>query len=129
MQMRPKVIKASDLPDPVMPYSQAVQLGNLISVSGQTGMDFRSVNISDDFEIQTRQAFENLSIVVPASGSSLRRAVKTTCRLRNSEHFELSNKLYAEYFRNDPPARSTPILDLPKPNLSIPIEAIAVVDE
>lgn len=116
----------SGLPHPHSVYSQAVRVGNLIFVAGQTGVDFTTGSTPDNFEAQARQAFENLSTVLHASGSGLQNVVKTTVWLRDAASFDLMNKLYAEYFPTNAPTRSTPIVDLPRPNLQISIEAIAV---
>ena len=122
-------LKSDDLPHPQLPYSQAVRAGDLLFVAGQAGIDFSSGTVSDDFDAQARQAFDNLAAVLRAGGSSLRRVIKTTVWLRDASNFDALNKLYAEYFPVDPPARSTPVVDLPKPNLQISIEAIAVLGE
>jgi 2-iminobutanoate/2-iminopropanoate deaminase len=116
------------LPHTTAVYSQAVRTGNMIFVAGQSGVDYATGKISDDFETQARKAFENLSTVLRASGSSLQNVVKTTVWLKDAANFETLNKLYAEHFPKNAPARSTPIVDLPKPNLQISIEAVAVVD-
>ena len=121
-------ITPGKLPHPAAVYSQAVRAGNFIFVAGQAGIDFHSGQIAEDFETQARQAFEKLSVVLTASGSSLQQVVKTTIWLRDAANFDSLNKLYAEYFPKTPPARSTPIVDLPKDNMKISIEAIAVVN-
>lgn len=117
------------LPHPPAVYSQAVRVGDLLFIAGQAGVRYDSGEIADDFETQARQAFENLSTILRVAGSSLDRVVKTTVWLRDAVNFESLNKLYAEYFPRNSPARSTPIVDLPKPNLQISIEAIAVAGE
>ncbi len=119
----------SNLPHPPAVYSQAVRAGNLVFVAGQTGADLSTGKLSDDFATQARQAFENLAIVLRASGSGLDKVVKTTVWLKDAAHFDAMNKLYASYFPKNAPARSTPIVDLPRPNLLISIEAIAVAND
>jgi len=121
-------VGSEKLPHTPAVYSQGVCVGNLVFVAGQAGVDFKTGKLADDFETQARQAFDNLSLVLHACGSSLRQVVKTTVWLRDAANFDLLNKLYAEYFPKDAPARSTPVVDLPKPNLLISIEAIAVAD-
>ena len=127
--MNPIVLQSDNLPHPKLSYSQAVRIGNLLFVAGQPGIEFSSGIVSDDFEAQARQAFQNLATVLQAGGSSFQRVIKTTIWLRDATNFETLNKLYTEYFPVDPPARSTPVVGLPKPNLQISIEAIAVVGE
>lgn len=127
--MNAMATKSDKLPHTAAVYSQAVTAGDLVFVAGQVGMNYDTGNLPDEFEAQARQALENLSIVLRASGSSMQHVVKTTVWLRNAGDFEAMNRLYAEYFPERAPARSTPIVDLPKPNLLISIEAIAVTDK
>ena len=110
-----------------MSYSQAVKVGNLLFVAGQVGIDFTTGTISDDFETQARQAFENLATVLAAAGSGLDKVAKTTVWLVDAANFDCLNKLYAAYFPTNPPSRSTPIVQLPKAQFQISIEAIATV--
>lgn len=127
--MHPIAITSPDMPHPIMAYSQAVKVGNLLFIAGQAGVDFTSGFISNDFETQARQAFDNLSIVLQAAGSSLANVAKTTIWLVDASNFDCLNKLYTEYFPTNPPVRSTPIVDLPKKEFQLSIEAIATVDE
>ena len=126
--MKPVAIKSSNIPHPAMSYSQAVRVGNLIFVAGQTGFNFESGFISTDFETQARQAFDNLSAVLAAADSGLDKVAKTTIWLVDAANFDCLNKLYAEYFPTNPPARSTPIVALPKKEFQLSIEAIATVE-
>ncbi len=111
-----------------MAYSQAVRVGNLVFVAGQTGINFESGFISPDFETQARQAFDNLSAVLKAADSGLDKVAKTTIWLVDAANFDCLNKLHAEYFPINPPARSTPIVALPKKEFQLSIEVIAIVD-
>jgi 2-iminobutanoate/2-iminopropanoate deaminase len=77
------------------------------------------------FALQARQAFENLRALLEDAGSGLDRVIKTTCFLAVPEAFDDLNALYAEYFPAIPPARSTPVVQLPR-GLLFSIEAIAV---
>ena len=110
-----------------MAYSQAVKVGDLLFIAGQPGLDFSSGLIADDFETQARQAFENLSMVLRAAGSSLEKVAKTTIWLVDASNFDSLNKLYAEYFPINPPVRSTPVVSLPKKEFQLSIEAIATL--
>ncbi len=112
------------------PYSQVVRVDQLLFVSGQASSDPGTGEvIGGSFETQARQAFENLSAALRAAGSSLRHVVKTTIFLCDPANFGTLNELYAEYFPQDPPARSTPITKLPMEELAISIEAIATLPE
>ncbi|MBC8258074.1 MAG: RidA family protein [SAR324 cluster bacterium] len=112
---------------PSVTYSHVVRAGNVLYVAGQAGMDYRTGEIPDDFESQARQAFENLSSLLDASGSSLDKVVKTTIWLCNANNFAKLNELYSEFFPDNPPTRSTPIVCLPLKELHISIECIALV--
>ena len=82
------------------PYSQAVRLGELIFVAGQAGLNpATGAVVGTTFELQARQAFENLRAVLEDAGSGLDRVVKTTCFLAVPEAFDQLNALYAEYSR------------------------------
>jgi len=126
--MKPIAI-TEGLPHPAFSYSQATKVGNLLFIAGQGGIDFTTGNVSDDFETQARQAFENLTIVLTAAGCTMQQVAKTTVWLCDAANFDTLNKLYAEYFPVNPPARSTPVVKMPRENLQISIEAIAVVGE
>jgi 2-iminobutanoate/2-iminopropanoate deaminase len=108
------------------PYSQAVRQGDLIFVAGQAGLDPATGQVvGGTFELQARQAFENLRILLEDVGSGLDQVVKTTCFLAVPEAFDTLNALYAEYFPTSAPARSTPVVQLPR-GLLFSIEAVAV---
>jgi 2-iminobutanoate/2-iminopropanoate deaminase len=100
-------------------------LGELIFVAGQAGLDPTTGAVAGTtFELQARQAFENLRAVLEDAGSGLEHVVKTTCFLAVPEAFDQLNALYAEYFPVSPPVRSTPVVQLPR-GLLFSIEAIA----
>lgn len=121
-------VNIENIPHPEFVYSQAILAEKLVFIAGQPGIDFNTGIVSGSFESQARQAFYNLSLVLEASGSKLDKIVKTTIWLTDASNFGQLNELYAEYFPNNPPARSTPIVGLPMPNLLISIEAIAIVE-
>ena len=109
------------------PYSQAVRFGGLVFVAGQAGLNpTTGAVVGATFDLQARQAFENLRAVLEDAGSGLDRVLKTTCFLAVPEAFDQLNALYTEYFPVAPPARSTPIVQLPR-GLLFSIEAIAAV--
>ncbi|MFL5515508.1 MAG: RidA family protein [Gemmatimonadales bacterium] len=108
------------------PYSQAVRAGDMIYVAGQAGLNPATGLIAGPtFELQARQAFENLRAILEDAGSGLDRVVKTTCFLPAPDAFDALNALYTEYFPSAPPARSAPIVQLPR-GLLFSIEAVAV---
>ncbi len=125
--MKIKAIGSEELSRPSATYSHAVVVDNMVFVAGQAGVDFSTGKTDPDFEKQARQAFDNLKKVLESSGSEMGLVVKTTIWLKDAADFEKLNILYKEYFPKNPPARSTPIVNLPRPEYKISIEAVAVV--
>ena len=127
--MKPQVVRADAMPVAIGPYSHAVRLNDTLYVSGQTGIDAATGAVpAGGFEAEARQALTNLRRVLVAAGSSLDRVAKVTVWLTSAEDFASLNDLFAEFFPSDPPARSAPIVTLPR-NLRISIEAIAGVGD
>jgi len=129
MTLKHEPVLSPDMPRVLGPYSQAVRAGDFLFVSGQAGLDPATGNpAGETFEQQARQAFENLSTVLKAADSSLADVVKTTVFCADPTAFATLNELYGEYFPHSPPARSVPIVQLPR-GLLISIECIAVRSE
>ncbi len=102
-----EIISTDKAPAAVGPYSQAVHVGNLIYTAGQLGIVPGTKDFAGpDIEAQTRQALENLKAVLEEAGSCLRHAVKTTVFLQDMGEFARMNAIYAEFFPEEPPARS-----------------------
>ena len=122
-------IESDSMPPQLGPYSHAVRAGNLIFTAGQAGLDpATNAPKGEAFDDQARQAFENLSTVLQAAGSGLQYVVKTTIFMADASNFATLNQLFKEYFPTSPPARSVPIVQLPR-GLLISIEAVAVVPD
>ena len=103
-----KKISTDQAPQAIGPYSQAIQLGSLLFVSGQIPIDPKTGNlVQGDIEAQTRQVMENLKAIVAATGMTLADALKATCFLKNMGDFAKFNGIYAGYFGDTPPARET----------------------
>ncbi len=103
-----KKIATDKAPQAIGPYSQAIQLGNLLYVSGQIPIDPKTGNlVQGDIEAQTRQVMENLKAIVAIAGLTLSDALKATCFLKNMGDFAKFNGIYAGYFGDTPPARET----------------------
>ena len=123
-----QIIKTEKAPKAIGPYSVGVKTDQFIFTAGQLGIIPESGNIIDGgIEIETRQALINIQHILEEAGSSLRWVVKTTVFLRNMDEFSQMNAVYAEFFTENPPARSTvQVAALPK-NANVEIEAIAMV--
>ena len=103
-----QVISSSDAPKAIGPYSQAIRVPGMLFLSGQTPIDpATGVMVEGDIAKQTERVLENLKHVLTAAGSSLERAVKTTVFLKDMGDFAAMNEVYARYFPNEPPARTT----------------------
>ena len=106
--MQKQVVATDNAPAAVGPYSQAIQTGTFVFVAGQLGLDPATNKfVGDDIAAQTRQALENMRAVLEAAGSSLSQVAKTTVFLADMGDFGAMNAVYAEFFKESPPARST----------------------
>ncbi len=125
-----KIIKTDKAPAAIGPYSAGVIGGRFIFTAGQLGIDPATGNLVEGgVEAQTRQALRNLSAILQASGTHIENVVKTTVFLQDMNDFALMNGVYAEFFTDEPPARSAvQVAALPKNGL-VEIEAIALIDQ
>ena len=118
-------IHTEKAPAAIGPYSQAIDLGEMIFTSGQIPVAPNG-SVSEDISEQTRQALLNLKAVVEAGGSSFEKVVKTTVFITDMAQFSAINAVYAEFFTEPYPARScVQVAALPK-GVSIEIEAVAL---
>jgi 2-iminobutanoate/2-iminopropanoate deaminase len=124
--MAKQVISTAAAPAAIGPYSQAIQAGNLLFVSGQIPIDPQTGHVVEgDIRVQTRQVLQNLAAIVGAAGASLAATVKTTVYLRDLRDFAAMNEVYAEFFPEPPPARATvEVARLPR-DVSVEIDLIA----
>ena len=124
---RKEVVESRRVPR-IGPYSQAVVAGDLVFTSGQPGIDPSTGAVAGEgFEAQARQAFANLRAILEDSGSSMEDVVRVTCFVADPNAFATLNALFAEHFPVQPPARSTPLVALPK-GLLFSIDAVAIVN-
>jgi 2-iminobutanoate/2-iminopropanoate deaminase len=125
-----KIIKTEKAPKAIGPYSQGIKLEelSLVFTSGQIPLDPKTGQmVSGSIEIETKQVLENLKGVLEGAGSDLTRVIKTTVYLKDIKDFPLMNEVYSQYFKENPPARTTiSVADLPK-GAKIEIEAVAVI--
>lgn len=125
--MERKIIATKNAPSAIGPYSQAVQTGNTIYLSGQIPLDAGSGKIvGDDITEQTHQVMKNIGEILKAAGFEFRDVVKVTCLLADINDFQKMNEVYAEYFPENSPARSAfEVSNLPR-GAKIEIETMAV---
>jgi 2-iminobutanoate/2-iminopropanoate deaminase len=114
--MRRKIIKTDKAPQAIGPYSQAVEAGGFVFLSGQIPIDPKTgAVIQGDSKAQARQVLENAQAILVAADVSFLSVVKSTIYLKNMSDFNSVNEVYAEYFPSDPPARATvEVSSLPK---------------
>jgi 2-iminobutanoate/2-iminopropanoate deaminase len=122
--MPKKVIFTPKAGSPIGPYSQAIQAGNLLFVSGQVGGE----QIGQGIEAETRAVMENLSAILEEAGAGFGDVVKCTIFLSDLSHFSAVNAVYGSYFAETPPARETvEVSRLPK-EAQVEISCIAVLN-
>jgi len=127
MSPKKEIVVCSDAPNALGPYSVANKVGNLVFTAGQLGLDPQTNELAPGgIESETRQALTNIKHVLEAAGSSLEMVVKTTVFLRDMNDFPVMNSVYAEFFVDKFPARSTVQVSLPR-NGAVEIEAIATL--
>ena len=122
-----EVVATQKAPQAIGPYSQAIKANGFIFASGQIPLDPISGQlIQGDVAAQTERVLNNVEEVLVAAGSSLARVVKTTVFLKNMSEFAAMNEVYARFFSQQPPARSTvEAARLPK-DVLVEIEVIAL---
>lgn len=125
--MSKTVIYSNQAPEPIGPYSQAIQAGNLLFVSGQIAIDRNSGNlVSGSLADETHQVMKNLKAVLNAANMDFTNVVKCSIFLKDMNSFGEVNAIYGEYFNANPPARETvEVSRLPK-DVRVEISCIAV---
>jgi len=121
-----KFVQTDKAPAAIGPYSQAVEVGDMIFTSGQIGLSSKGVLVEGGVEEQAKQVLTNISEVLKEAGSSLSHVVKTTIFLADMSDFAEVNKIYASFFGNHKPSRSTVAVKTLPLNVSIEIDAIAI---
>lgn len=117
--------KDPETPTSHLPFSPAVQVGDVIYVSGQASVDATGKIVSDTFEGEFRRSLENVRKILQAAGSDLDHVIQTRNYVRDAGDVPLYNQLYRDYFKAPFPARTTITNCLP-PTLKYEIECIAV---
>lgn len=122
-----KEVKTNNAPKAIGPYSQAIIVGDMVFTSGQIPVNPETGEIPEGIEAQANQVFSNIKNLLEASGTNIRKTVKTTVFIQNMKDFQTVNKIYETYFTSPYPARScVEVAKLPKEVL-IEIEVIAQI--
>lgn len=123
-----QIIHTDDAPQAIGCYSQAVKVGNTVYMSGQIGLDPKTMELADGFEKQTHQVFKNLYAVAKAAGGNLANIAKLNVFLTDMNNFAIVNKIMAEYFSEPYPARAAiGVKELPKGAI-VEADAVMVLD-
>jgi 2-iminobutanoate/2-iminopropanoate deaminase len=124
--MKKQIINTPGAPAPIGPYSQAVQIDNILYLSGQVAINPETGNLeTGDIRQETNQVMQNLRAVLQAAGMDFSGVVKTTIFLSDMDLFASVNEVYGKYFSADFPARETvAVKTLPK-NVHVEISMIA----
>ena len=127
--MKRSIVETKKAPPPVGPYSQAIQAGNMVFVSGQIALHPETNEIPEDFTTQCHQVLKNLQAILEASGSSLEHTVKVMIYMTDIDRFNELNKIYASYLGSAKPARAcVEVSRLPK-GVLVEMDAVALIGE
>lgn len=125
--MKPTQIASENAPAAIGPYSQAVQFGNVLFTSGQIPLGLDGQVVAGGIKEQTHQVFQNLKAVLEEVGANFQHVIKATVYLQDMGQFSEVNEIYASYFGNHKPARSTvEVARLPK-DVLVEIELIVAI--
>jgi 2-iminobutanoate/2-iminopropanoate deaminase len=126
--MAKKVIYSAQAPEPIGPYSQAIQAGNLLFLSGQIAIERATGNlVTANIEDETKQVMTNLREILMAAKTDFANVVKSTIFLKDMNNFPKVNEIYGQYFTNEAPARETvEVSRLPK-DVNVEISCVAIV--
>jgi 2-iminobutanoate/2-iminopropanoate deaminase len=127
--MQKNIISTNKAPQAIGPYSQAVRFDNLLFVSGQIPIEPKSGEIlKGNIKEQTKQILENLNNILTTGGSSLNNVLRTTIFLTNLKDYAAVNEMYAQFFEESQPARSTVQVSKLPMDVQIEIDAIAGIN-
>jgi 2-iminobutanoate/2-iminopropanoate deaminase len=123
-----KIVLTPEAPAAIGPYAQAVCMGNLLFTSGQIPLTLTGEIVTGGIQEQTHQVLTNLKAVLAAEGTNFKNVIKATVFLKDMNQFAEFNSVYAAYFGEHTPARSTvEVARLPR-DVFVEIEMIATID-
>jgi len=123
-----KVVKSKKAPQPRGPYSPAIVSGGFVFVAGQAAVNPKTNELElGSIQAETRRTLDNIKAILEAAGSSMKDVVRCGVFLSDMKNFAAMNKVYAEYFPKNPPARTTVGATLPK--IKVEIDCIAAVSK
>ncbi|MBI4811494.1 MAG: RidA family protein [Ignavibacteriales bacterium] len=128
--MSKSIVLTKEAPAPIGPYNQAILAsGTFLFIAGQIPIDSHSGQVvQGDIKIQTKLVLKNLQAILEKAGCTPQHVIKTTVFLKDINEFAGMNEVYAEFFKTEPPARSTvEVARLPR-DVKVEIEAIAIVN-
>lgn len=121
------VVHTPNAPEAIGPYSQAIVAGGMVYTSGQIAIDPACGDVTaTTIEAQSEQVMKNLTAVLEAAGSSLEKAVKTTCFLKKMSDFAAFNAVYGRYFTGKPARSCVAVASLPK-DVLVEVEVVATL--
>ena len=121
-----KVVKNKKIPQPRGPYSPAIISNGFVFVAGQGPINPKTNQLElGAISTETRRTLQNIEAILESAGSSMKDVVRVGVFLSDMKNFVAMNKVYAEFFPKDPPARTTVGADLPK--IKVEIDCIARV--
>ena len=121
-----KIIATNKAPAAIGPYSQAIQLGNLLFCSGQIAIDPASGQVlTGDIKTQTEHVMKNIEAVLAAADMNFSNVIKTTIFLTSMNDFATVNEIYGRHFPQNPPARSTVAVSALPKGVNVEVEVIA----
>jgi 2-iminobutanoate/2-iminopropanoate deaminase len=122
-----EVINTAGAPQPSVPLSQAIKANGFVFVCGMVSRDPATGKVvHSDIQAQTERMLENVKAALTAAGTTMEKAVRATCYIKNKEDFAGFNEVYRRYFPKDPPARACVQVDFVLPGVLIEIELTAL---
>ena len=126
---RKEIISTDKVTAGTAPLSQATKLGNLVFVAGNTGRHPTSGAVGDGIKEQTRFALERISLILQAAGSSIDNVLTNTCYVSNRDDLPGFNEVYAEFFTQDRPSRTTVVVNFGDANNLVEVTSTAYVSD